>query len=275
MKLYWSNKLIFSPSPNSEYPSHWKWALGSILDSVCVFVCVTFPVCVCVCVCLQWPWKKPCKPQRWKKQSHTSIDHFLQTLFFFCQGLISSSLLSSFPSLTPCLIPVSSWPNIPFFNCLHLHNVMFESLFLTFLPVKINKSPSTWQKISSLSWDAFLSLLKNVSQKARLISFGVTSENVPLFRHLGDNYEMCWTNERPDLQHCSKSIFEFSSRLKALNFLWCLWSDAWRYHSSGVKAYVWPFFTNSFLADTDPFLSSLIPLSTFLSITNLMERSCL
>lgn len=38
----------------------------------------------------------------------------------------------------------------------------------------------------------------------------------------------------------------------------------WRYHSSGVKAYVGPSFTNSFIAHTDPLLSSLIPCSTFL-----------
>lgn len=209
--MYWSNKWICSPCPIWEYPLDWKWALGSILD------------CVCVCVsagsdCLSSdPHISPADLKDGKAILNFYRSFLRQPFPLFCSSVKLSSLavlhpfLVISPTISPCTIPISSCQVPSFFHFLSFNNVMF--LFLSphlsvFYFAKTHLAAiffSVMKRFSSSLESPSLPFFFFSSREARLISFRVMSENVPLFRHLGDNYEICWTNEHPHSQRCSKS----------------------------------------------------------------------
>lgn len=132
---------------------------------------------------------------------------FLPQLFL----LLSSSSVSSSKRF------ILFWPIPIFFHVQSFHDVCFCISFLTsdvlffvfFLEKKHNHILGSHFLFWHVTYFFLLSLSSHLPcflfREARLISSGMMSENVPLFRHLGDNYEICWTSERPHSQHCSKS----------------------------------------------------------------------
>lgn len=133
------------------------------------------------------------------------------SLLFFCQALVS-------PTLHPLLIVSSTIPKCPMptYSCqLAFISIFCPSIMSCFyFPFLTSFFSSTKTHLAAI----FFSVMKRFSsssvsshppcflfRKARLISSRAMSENVPLFRHLGDNYEICWTNEHPHSQQCSKS----------------------------------------------------------------------
>lgn len=165
--MYWSNKWIFIPCPNWEYPLDWKWALGSIPD------------CACVCQrdCLS---SDPANLEDGKsnlKLLSTISSSTFSSLLLFCQTLV-------FPTLHPPMLHPLSPPTFP--PSLHdqpplnldtislvFHSISFHKwipfLFPHLRTFCEEKKNTSRQPFSSLSWHVFLPLLPSESQS--LLSF--------------------------------------------------------------------------------------------------------